>query len=650
MDSTQFEHQVELLKKFDAAYFNDEPLVPDVQYDALKKSLVEANPDHPYFSQVGSSVRGGKIDLPYPMGSLNQIYEGDYDRWIKRHTLTDKDLIVTHKLDGMSALLVYNTNKLVGRIPMSIAYSRGDGVRGADITRHIRKIPAVPQQVNPSNVEGVDGRAVFSSFAVRAEVIMPEHTFQSKFKNAGKNSRNFVSGCMNRKETDQHVLDHIHVVAYELVDLDGNLVETFEREVGKFTKENTLKFLKDLGFLVVESECHKAASIDDAKLASIFSNVTDESDYRVDGIVISVNEYASMEKITKSDTLNPEHSVKFKVLSDDYVIETTVKDVHWKVSKSGFWKPRIEIEPVELFGTTVSFATGFNGKFINDNNIGPESVVKITKAGAVIPYIVEVTKSTEAALPESGTWTWNESGVEIMGVGTDTESQVMQAVHFFSTLGVEKLKETSLRKVVDKYAQGENFNTVVLTLLDLLEHEWVKVLGQNGSKVYGSLHTKLRNLNPATLLGATPFFGQGFGTRKAKKIMNEMTLDEFLQSSPAMISAIEGFDKTSDTICAGLKEFQEFKSKIDPYVNFVSNDQQQKSNELDGKVIVFTGFRDKDLQRQVEEKGGRVASAVSGKTTTVVAADPKENSGKLKKARDLGIEIFSKGEFTDLYI
>ena len=648
MNVEDFDADLAMLKQFDTAYFNDEPLIPDVQYDRLKERLVAANPDHPYFTKVGSPVRGGKIDLPYPMGSLNQIYAGDYEKWVTRHNLSAKDLIITHKLDGMSVLLVYNTNKLAGNVPLSIAYSRGDGLRGADIFRHIKKIPSVPLLINGKNMPN---SPVFSNLAVRAEVIMPEKTFQDKFSKAGKNSRNFVSGCMNRKETDQNILDHIHVVAYELVDLDGNLVENFENEVGEFTKENTLKFLEDAGFSVVKSEKHAATTLNDDKLAEIFTNITDTSDYLVDGVVVTVNDYAKLQKVTKSDSLNPEHSVKFKTLSDDAIVEATVVDVHWKISKSGFYKPRVEIVPVELFGTTVTFATGFNGKFICDNKIGPGTTIKITKAGSVIPYIVEVVSSTQAALPESTSWCYNNAGVEIMALGKGAETDFMQAVHFFSTLGVENLKETSLRKVVDKYAKNKSFVDIVKTLFDLLDVEWERVLGQNGIKIYSSLHKNLRNLAPAQLLGACPFFGQGFGVRKAKKIMTEMSLEEFLSSSPEKISSIEGFDKTSVTICEGIPDFKSFLGAIANYT--VLNDDVNKvdtTSQLHGNVIVFTGFRDKDLQKEVEAKGARVSSAVSGKTTLVVAADKNSNSGKISKAKQLNIEVLSKDEFIDLYM
>lgn len=619
-----FMREIENLKMFDEAYFDGTPLIPDAQYDTLKKKLTDLNPNHPYFGQVGSDVRSGKVDLPYPMGSLDQIYEGDYAKWVDKYNLNGKSIVVSEKLDGVSIMLIYSKGKL------QVAYSRGNGIQGADITRHIKNIPSVPKTLSVSGY-----------MVVRAEGIMKDSIFNAKYSKEYRNARQMVAGCMNRKETNPKILKDISVVAYEIVDSSIS---------GKMNKKYSLEILRNEGFLVAHYEVDIADKYSDAILKTKLADFRDSSDYELDGIVLTVNDYKHMETFSKRDSLNPEHSVKFKTLTEDSIIETEVVGVHWKISKSGFYKPRVEIKPVELFGTTVTFATGFNGKFIKDNEIGPGTIIKITKSGSVIPYILEVVKSTNADLPEENTWKWNDTGVEILGIGADVEVAIMQATHFFTTLEVENLKETSLRKVVGIYARGEDFFGIVKILLDLLDLEWERALGQNGIKIYESLHKNLRNLLPEKLLGATPFFGQGFGVRKAKKIMAQMSLNDFLMSTPATIADIEGFDKTSFVIYDGIEDFEEFLAVIKPYIRFVEKSQVEDSNDdLRGKVIVFTGFRDKKLQAEIESRGARVSSAVSGKTTTVVATDPNEQSSKLKKARDMNIEIVSRKNFLDLY-
>lgn len=628
---------IKQLREFDDAYFSGNPLIEDVQYDKLKEKAQAEFPDHPYFSEVGSPVRGGKITLPYKMGSLNQIYEDDYTKWIEKYSLQSTDIVVTEKLDGMSVLLVYeNVN---GRLLLQNAYSRGNGIEGADITRHIKKMPSTPLSICNEDIKRI---------VVRAEVIINEELFQKKYSEESKNSRNMVAGCMNRKSTEAAILKDIDLVTYEIVDIDSTVNN-------KNTKRENLKLLKDLGFLVVNNQTFLSESLNDVKLKELYSSMQSDGSYMLDGIVLTVDGYNDIEKISKSSSINPEHSVKYKNISDEHIVETEVRDVHWKLSKSGYFKPRVEIVPVELFGTTVTFATGFNGKFIHDNGIGAGAKIKITKAGSVIPYIVEVITKVPPAIPES-LWEWDTLGVELKSVETTQDVIFMQAVHFFKTLSVEQLQETSLKKVC-KYLTSLNidistFEDMVSEVIFLLDFDMKKILGANGIKVYDSLHKRLSNVKPEVLLGATPYFGQGFGTRKAKKIMQKMTFEEFLKAKEKDISEVEGFDKTSSRVEDGIIPFKQFYTKISDYITF-STEQKSDSgsgSNLTDQVIVMTGFRDKELQEKIENAGGKVTTSVSKNTTMVIAADANSTSGKVKKAKDLQIPVLSLQDFEYAYI
>lgn len=376
---TDIDEIIALLKECDDHYFNTgTSSLSDRDYDSLKRTAFSLDPSHEYFVQVGSDVRGGKIKLPYPMGSLNQVYEGEIKDWVSKYSLAGQDIVVAHKLDGVSCLLVYNNDKL------SIAYSRGNGLEGADITRHIKNIPGVPKSLT-----GVD------YLVVRAEVIMKNQTFQTNHSKDFKNPRNMVAGAMNRKETEADVLKDLDVIAYEIV--AGSIGN--DTTVQKNKKTKTLDTLKSLGFNTVHYDVEKASDLDDSFLVEAFARARSDSDYELDGLVLTVDDHANMTRLSASSTLNPEHSVKYKVLDSNSIVETYVTNVLWEVSKSGFIKPRVEIFPVELFGTTVKYATGFNAKFIIDNGIGKGAKIKITKSGMVIPYIVGVEKKVEPQLP-----------------------------------------------------------------------------------------------------------------------------------------------------------------------------------------------------------------------------------------------------------
>lgn len=203
---------LEVLSTADELYFNDEEsFLEDCQYDALKMYAYRLAPADVYFTGIGSTVRGGKIDLPFKMGSLNQVYQGDYAKWVAKHNLANDQIVISDKLDGASAMLVYGVD---GKL--QIAYSRGDGIQGADITRHVTKIHNVPQKITNAT-----GKAV----SIRAEVIIAKGRFpelqQKHMSRSGRpyrNPRNTVSGILNSKQVPDWVYSYLDVVAYEVID------------------------------------------------------------------------------------------------------------------------------------------------------------------------------------------------------------------------------------------------------------------------------------------------------------------------------------------------------------------------------------------------------------------------------------------------
>jgi DNA ligase (NAD+) len=632
---SEIESKIAELRLYDEAYFSGNPLIPDVQYDALKREVFALDPQHDYFSSVGSPVRGGKVKLPYNMGGLDQIYEGEFDKWVVKYGLSDKDLIISEKLDGVSVLLIYKNGKL------SQAFSRGNGTEGADITRHIKYCNV------PLTLENTHSDFIPELLVVRAEAIMKNQIFDLNYAKKYSNARQMVAGCLNRKETDSNILRHIDIVAYQLVD------ETNKENYTSFAE--SLNQIRWYGFKVAYYEADSASAHSDESLSATLMRYKETSLYELDGIVITIDKPYEAKNIRKRDTLNPEHSLKYKILDKDSILESEVVNVHWAISKSGFYKPRVEISPVRLFGTTVTFATGFNGKYIYENSIGPGAKIKLTKSGSVIPYILEVVKPANTPQMPNGGWIWDENKVEaIVSDNENSEIVYQQALHFFKTLEVEQLRESSLTKVIEyikEYQPNLTFNTLISETIYLLDEDWKRILGANGSKVSISLNKKLDSMPPEKLLGACPFFGFGFGVRKAKKLLKVLTIDDILRGkvSEDQVRNIEGFDKTSTTFVNGINDFINFYGLISDYVTF-SDGPQTVSDKLKDEVIVMTGFRDKNLQEQIESLGGRVASAVSGKTTIVITNDVNSSSSKIKKAKSMGIPVFELSDFEYEYI
>lgn len=152
---------VDILTMADDFYSNDgESFIEDNEYDALRLIAERLDPAHIYFTGIGSNVRGGKIKLPYEMGSLNQVEIGDIEDWVRKHNLANERLVISDKMDGTSALIIYDDNG-----DPQIAYSRGNGTEGADISRHIFKIKNVPKKVSGKLVVRVEVELTESAFA-----------------------------------------------------------------------------------------------------------------------------------------------------------------------------------------------------------------------------------------------------------------------------------------------------------------------------------------------------------------------------------------------------------------------------------------------------------------------------------------------------
>jgi NAD-dependent DNA ligase len=619
---------VEKLRHFDDIYFNasiTDDIIDDNEYDNLRNKLKLLDPSNEYFTGIGSDVRGGKVPLPYPIGSLNQVYDNaDIEIWSKKYEVGNDGVVISDKLDGCSCLLIYRKGKFVQ------AFSRGNGTEGADITRNIKLIPNLPEKIN-----------TLQDIAVRSEVIIKKLTFDIKYSKEFKNSRNMVAGILNRKVPTEDVLNDFEIIVYELVDGVKDLNKTQE-----------LQLLKDYGFKVVEYQHHDVNILNDEMLSKVLSDRKSKSEYVLDGLVVTAEIYKNIPTQSNSSSLNPEHSVKYKNLSKDAYRQVYVVDVLWELSMNGLWKPRVQIVPTELDGVTITYATGFNGAFIRDNGIGPGAIVEIVRSGSVIPFITKIIKKVEPKMPDD-VYIWGSSGIEIMIPDHNNNPNVKfkQVLAFFDTLGVELLKEATLKTMFDKHKLSNlSYDDIIIFLIELLEIEWVKVVGINGKKIFNSLHNKLQKLPPEEFLGALRYFGAGFGVRKAKMLLNQCSgIHSIKNLSEQDIVNMSGFDTiTAKMILSGIGEALNLLEKLKDYINLV--EKKAVSSDLQNMNVVLTGFRDSTLQNFIEMNGGKVSSGVSKKTTHLICSSLDSSSSKYKKAEELGVKIMTLDDFKNIYL
>ncbi len=629
-DETSLSNIISVLELADDQYYNDdESFLSDSDYDILHQFAKQSDPTHPYFLGIGSSLRGSKVNLPYQMGSLDQVYIGEMPNWVAKHNLHKDHGVISDKLDGASAMIVYDTNG-----HLQIAYSRGDGIQGADISRHLRQMPSVPKTID-----------IDKPFVIRGENIISVSNFpkaqfaKTRSGKPYKNPRNMVSGLMNASSNPESVYQYVDFVAYEIIGLNLN-------------KQDQFTLLKELGFKIPHYSVVPFSSMNDAFLEKYLIDRRSANPYEIDGLVIEVNSVGKRNEMNPTrSTLNPAYAIKYKVADASNIAVAEVVDVEINISKHGYLKPRVQIKPVDLVGVTVTWATGFNMKFIVDNRIGPGAKIRITRSGDVIPLLLEVIKPTDdqpfndwlnTKLDQFHAVHWTETGIDLVLDNPDDDStvQYQRLVDFFDTLKVPNLGEGNLQKIFDLGFETPE-SIIELTLEDLSSIIGSKIIGK---KIFQGIREKLTNVPMYQLMGAHPAFGRGIGVRKMKKLYEAFQGDMSKCQNIDNIVRIDGFEeKTATKICNGYGPFMEFLVNTKPYIT-VQEYQAPKQGNLSGCIVVFTGFRDASLEKQIENAGGKMGSSVSSKTTYVVTTNPNGSSGKLDKARSLGVKVIGIDE------
>lgn len=607
-DTLSKDEYVKMLRCLDNVYYNKgnltEYVLPDEYYDILLDKF-EKRFGEPY-EYIGSDVIEKEIvRLPYYLGSMNKYKpdsEKDINKWISSYS---SPYIIESKLDGVSALY-YNNN----------LYTRGNGYDGTLISNLIPylKLPKIDQGI-----------------AIRGEIIMKLSVFNKKYSEKYKNPRNLVSGVVNSKTLNKTIANNLDFVVYEIIEPSG------------LTPSEQLTNLKKMGFKVVKNIIVKKINI--SILEKLLDNFRDDSEYEIDGIIVQ------SDKLYRRNTSgNPDYAFAFKKLRN--LATTKVIRVEWNTRRYGLLKPVVVVEPVDISGVTITRTTGFNAKYIKDNKIGPGTVIEITRSGDVIPFIVSILTSTYADMPDNIDYSWNSTGVDIVTKDITTERTVNIILHFFTTLKIKGIAEKTIEKLVNN--QYDSIDKIINISKKELEN--VGFGKKESENIYNSIHKNLEEVELSLLMSATPYFGFGLGYKKIKLIIKkypkilDMKFDENLVSK---ISDIEGWSYTSaKQYVDGLQDFKDFVNRN----NIIGMEEQgevEKSKSLDrfqDAKVVFTGFRNKDWEKMIESEGGKVTTSVSKNTTLIVASDVDEDTGKLNKAKELGIKIISRDQFEKEYL
>lgn len=608
---SDLEKLIELATK---KYYTDKtPLISDYVYDILIDGIEQRDPSNPVLKKIGVSLQDEKVKLPYFMGSMNKIKTKDAVKtWISKYK-TDSEFVISDKLDGISALYDCR-NSGSPRL-----FTRGNGEYGKCIT-HLLDILGLPK------LKGV---------VLRGELIVSKKNFEAN-RGTYISSRSMVNGFVSKKEQIGPEAKVLDFVIFEVIEPVLTPLQQFQLlEKHKFKIPNyQLHSYKD----IVSWESDK-----DNFLTNKLNEFKISGKYDIDGIIITHNKYY------ERTSGNPKNSIAFK--SNNYGKVTTVKDIVWEASKYGVLIPRIQFEKIDL-GSNVEFCTGFSGKFIYNNCLGPGSVIRVVLSGDVIPFIVEIIKKTYPKMPDTG-YKWTTNDLHCIAIDNTESITKKQILYFVKTIGIEYLSVGLINKL---YENG--FKTINQVLgvkkSDLLELDGFKETLAN--KIIDSINRIVsKPIYLGLLMVGSLKFNSGFGIKKIDKILEKYPNILTQHISVERITEIDGFHvKTATQFLDNLDNFKSFLKTVDlkyyikPKKADNSLSAKQKHAMINGKFIVMTGFRDKVLVDFIEQNGGTIQNDVNMKTNYVIVKDLSSTSSKVKKAKIIGSSIVSLEEFKSM--
>ena len=600
-------NDIELLKNADDLYYNSsETILSDDAYDTLKENLRKKFPSDPYFSLIGSKVLNGDYSLPFVLGSLRKVKaNGSTIEWLGKENVTN--ISCSGKIDGASIFVEFNETGVCSQ-----ASTRGDGKIGKDITEKIKKIC--------KNIKPI-GKKLYT----RAEAVM---TNEKAVKLGYRNGRNSTAGILNSSSGEN--IEYISLIFYTVFDTPFQ------------NYSDHIDFLEDLG-LDVPPHFLLNAYVDNIEetLKAQFLTLKNSYEYDLDGLVIANDNDSEI-----GSEYYPENVVAFKVNAE--AIPATVKSIEWNVSRLGRINPVIHIVPVDITGSTISKATGFNAKFIEVNTISPGAVVGLIKSGDVIPYIVScITEGPKndnlvpSHCPSCGSLLeYSSSGVDLFCNNPEcTEKMIYVIENFLLSHECEEVTATTIRNL----GVFSIFELFSLTVPDIMK---IEGFGESRAE---TIVTEIRKCLDTTQSNMLKSFGiSGIGNTLSKTLTNLFTLEELFTKKAEDFACISGMgDVLSENIVEGLKK--NFPLYLFLFTRGLKY-KEMASDRFKGKVFCLTGKSDMkrdDLVKFIEGNGGMVKS-ISKSTNFLVTDDVNSTSGKANKSRQLGVKMISYDELMNM--
>lgn len=622
-----------------AYYTTGKQTLSDDTFDALVDKIRNDNPNSEVLTTGwGYSVsEKGKLKHKYShVGSLIKVRT-----WEELHKkINSLDFDVSAKLDGMSIVLYFIKGKL------EKAITRGDGNFGVDVTDKIKVVLGY-DKISDTTFTG----------AVRGECMMcPSEFIEYKTHHPeAKNHRNSAVGLINGDDITEDY-KYLKLFVYSVIGIE-HINSSFVPVIHCENNNSSIglyDWLKQ-NFKLVAPRVKLTLNSFDCKTKLEKLKKLWEKDVNIDGVVISNNNLNLQNAYDLA-----QNSVAWKFQEEEKV--TTVKDIEWNMSKNSEMIPVLIIEPVELAGTTVKRVTGFNAKFIKENNLGKDAVISVCKRGEIIPYVKSVIKSiNKNCLPYTcphckSKLVWDETNTHLICDNLNCEQKNESDIKAWclSLAPVEGLGWKTIDKFLDIYLTGKNKDKTIDNIMSL------SLIGeQKGElKLFNdmliNLHNRKIKVSEFLLALNVPGLGKISAQNWDTKANGLVLLDKLANSSEYTFSEIftEVYNTVKDKSVVDLL-FKDYHKKLAHCYNLVKDrlvvETENKNNKFKG-IVCITGslsIKRAEFENLLTSKGWKISNSITKSVNYLITNTPDSETTKNRKADELGIIKITESDFIE---
>ncbi|MFP9129697.1 NAD-dependent DNA ligase LigA [Niallia sp. BSM11] len=649
-----------LLNKYNYEYHVlDNPSVPDAEYDALLKELVDLEQTFPELKtsdspsqRVGGEILDmfSKVQHETPMLSLGNAFNEadlrDFDRKMRQAIGDNFSYVCELKIDGLAVSLRYVDGLF------ELGATRGDGTTGEDITANLKTIRSIPLRLNqPVSIE------------VRGEAFMPKKSFEALNKAKDENGeepfanpRNAAAGSLRQLDPRIAASRNLDIFLYAIGD---------PGETGVRSHSQGLDLLDELGFKT-NKERQRCATIEDVlQYVEGWQDKRPHLPYEIDGIVIKVDSLEQQDELGTT-AKSPRWAIAYKFPAEEVV--TKLLDIELSIGRTGVLTPTALLAPVKVAGTTVKRASLHNEDLIREKDIKIGDSVVVKKAGDIIPEVVNVLVERRTGeeqdfimpteCPECGSELVRIEGeVALRCINPKCPAQIREGlIHFVSrnAMNIDGLGERVVSQLFSEKLIEDVADLYKLTYEQLINLE------RMGEKSVTNLLNAIASSKSNSL--ERLLFGLGIrhvGAKAAKTIAMEFSnMDALANASVEDLKAINEIgDKMADSIVAFFEQeeaaelIEELKaSGVNmEYTGARPVALEDSDSVFAGKTIVLTGKLEQLSRNEAKEKiellGGKITGSVSKKTDLVIAGE--DAGSKLTKAEQLGIEVWDEDKLLE---